>query len=129
MKHHFVRRWISAALSGVLTVLLLAVPFSGAVPKASENWKSLLSAEPITAQAAGDFRRPVSNTQPMWIVHIDSCNYAHPAKIIDLIPEDVLALCGIQHLPLHQLGQHQSQMANGVGRLCVCKIVAAHLCG
>lgn len=52
MKHHFVRRWISAALSGVLTVLLLAVPFSGAVPKASENWKSLLSAEPITAQAA-----------------------------------------------------------------------------
>ncbi len=53
MKHHFVRRWISAALSGVLTVLLLAVPFSGAVPKASENWKSLLSAEPITAQAAG----------------------------------------------------------------------------
>ena len=26
----------------------------------------------------------------MWIVHIDSWNYADPAKIVDLIPEDVL---------------------------------------
>ena len=26
----------------------------------------------------------------MWIVHIDSWNYADPAKIIDLIPEDIL---------------------------------------
>lgn len=32
----------------------------------------------------------MSNTQPMWIVHIDSWNYADPAKIIDLIPEGVL---------------------------------------
>ncbi|MEE1398516.1 hypothetical protein [Ruminococcus sp.] len=55
MKHHFVRRWISAALPGVLIVLLLAVPFSSAVPKASENWKSLLSAEPITAQGSRGF--------------------------------------------------------------------------
>lgn len=90
MKHHFIRRWLSAVLSGVLTVLLLAAPFSGAVPKAQENWKNLLNAEPFSAQAAGTFRRPVSNTQPMWIVHIDSWNYADPAKIIDLIPEDVL---------------------------------------
>ena len=35
-------------------------------------------------------RRPLSPEQPMWIVHIDSWNYADPAKIIDLIPEDVL---------------------------------------
>ena len=35
-------------------------------------------------------RRPVSPEQPMWIVHIDSWNYADPAKIIDLIPEDIL---------------------------------------
>ncbi len=35
-------------------------------------------------------RRPVSNEQPMWIVHIDSWNYADPQKIIDLIPKDIL---------------------------------------
>lgn len=35
-------------------------------------------------------RRPVSPDQPMWIVHIDTWNYADPAKIIDLIPEDIL---------------------------------------
>ncbi len=45
------------------------------------------------AQAAGTLRRPVSNEQPMWIVHIDSWNYADPAKIIDLIPKDVLPYC------------------------------------
>ncbi len=51
----------------------------------------VLDAENLTVSAAtGSFRRPVSNEQPMWIVHIDSWNYADPAKIIDLIPEDVL---------------------------------------
>ena len=35
-------------------------------------------------------RRPVSPEQPMWIVHIDTWNYADPQKIIDLIPEDIL---------------------------------------
>lgn len=35
-------------------------------------------------------RRPVSPKQPMWIVHIDTWNYADPQKIIDLIPEDIL---------------------------------------
>lgn len=34
-------------------------------------------------------RRPVSPEQPMWIVHIDTWNYADPQKIIDLIPEDI----------------------------------------
>lgn len=37
----------------------------------------------------GEFRRVVSNEQPMWIVHIDTWNYADPQKIIDLIPEDL----------------------------------------
>lgn len=37
-----------------------------------------------------ELRRPVSPEQPMWIVHIDTWNYADPAKIIDLIPEDIL---------------------------------------
>lgn len=35
-------------------------------------------------------RRPISPEQPMWIVHIDTWNYADPQKIIDLIPEDIL---------------------------------------
>lgn len=40
--------------------------------------------------ADSNLRRPISPEQPMWIVHIDSWNYADPAKIIDLIPEDIL---------------------------------------
>lgn len=43
-----------------------------------------------TAAAGGNFRRPVSPQQPMYIVHIDSWNYADPAKIIDLVPKDIL---------------------------------------
>ncbi len=38
---------------------------------------------------AAPLRRPVSPDQPMWLVHIDTWNYADPQKIIDLIPEDV----------------------------------------
>lgn len=34
-------------------------------------------------------RRPISNSQPAWIVHIDCWNYPDPEKIIDLIPEDL----------------------------------------
>lgn len=34
-------------------------------------------------------RRPISPEQPMWLVHIDTWNYADPQKIIDLIPEDI----------------------------------------
>lgn len=49
-----------------------------------------LDVEPFTAGGEnGDFRRPVSKDAPMWIVHIDSWNYADPQKIIDLIPEDI----------------------------------------
>ncbi|MBQ8624086.1 MAG: glycosyl hydrolase [Oscillospiraceae bacterium] len=36
-----------------------------------------------------NLRRVVSSEQPMWIVHIDTWNYADPQKIIDLIPEDI----------------------------------------
>ena len=39
---------------------------------------------------SSNLRRPISPEQPMWIIHIDSWNYADPAKIIDLIPEDIL---------------------------------------
>lgn len=34
-------------------------------------------------------RRPISPQQPMWLVHIDTWNYADPQKIIALIPADL----------------------------------------
>jgi len=39
--------------------------------------------------AQESLRRPISSNQPMWLVHIDTWNYADPQKIIDLIPEDI----------------------------------------
>ncbi len=41
----------------------------------------------VSAQES--LRRPISPDQPMWLVHIDTWNYADPQKIIDLIPEDI----------------------------------------
>lgn len=34
-------------------------------------------------------RRPITPNSPMWLVHIDTWNYADPQKIIDLIPLDI----------------------------------------
>lgn len=48
-----------------------------------------ISSTQITAEAAGTMRRPCSPDNPMLIVHIDTWNYADPAKIIALIPEDI----------------------------------------
>ena len=41
--------------------------------------------EPIT----GHLRRIISSERPMWLIHIDTWNYADPQKIIDLIPSDI----------------------------------------
>ena len=38
---------------------------------------------------AAPLRRPISPQQPMWLIHIDTWNYADPQKIIDLIPPDI----------------------------------------
>ena len=40
-------------------------------------------------QSDAPLRRPISPEQPMWLVHIDTWNYADPQKIIDLIPMDI----------------------------------------
>lgn len=41
-------------------------------------------------QAQGaPLRRPVSPSQPMWLIHIDTWSYADPQKIVDLIPLDI----------------------------------------
>ncbi len=39
--------------------------------------------------AGATLRRPISPEHPMWLVHIDTWNYADPRKIIELIPEDI----------------------------------------
>src|SRR5687767_2551898 len=43
----------------------------------------------LNAFAQTTLRRPVSPQQPMWLIHIDSWNYADPQKIINLIPADI----------------------------------------
>ncbi|WP_297089963.1 glycoside hydrolase family 98 domain-containing protein [uncultured Draconibacterium sp.] len=41
------------------------------------------------ARAQQQMRRPISPDQPMWLIHIDTWNYADPQKIIDLVPKDI----------------------------------------
>lgn len=41
------------------------------------------------AQLQTPLRRPISPSSPMWLIHIDTWNYADPQKIIDLIPKDI----------------------------------------
>lgn len=43
----------------------------------------------LSAQKGTPLRRPTSTTSPMWIIHIDTWNWADPEKIIDLVPEDI----------------------------------------
>ncbi len=43
----------------------------------------------IYAQGEVPLRRPISPSSPMWLIHIDTWNYADPQKIIDLIPDDI----------------------------------------
>ncbi len=43
----------------------------------------------VNAQTENHLRRPITPDQPMWLIHIDTWNYADPQKIIDLIPEDI----------------------------------------
>lgn len=53
----------------------------------SEERELIMTA--VSDRESGQMRRPVSPKQPMWLIHIDSWNYADPQKIIDLIPEDI----------------------------------------
>ncbi len=34
-------------------------------------------------------RRPISPSQPMWIIHIDTWNNPDPERIIEMVPEDI----------------------------------------
>lgn len=84
----------AAVLSVAMSVGAISQPLD-TVPSGNSDSgiMEILSLEdeqiPTTAVTDSNLRRPISPEQPMWIVHIDSWNYADPAKIIDLIPEDV----------------------------------------
>ena len=87
---------LASVMSGVLVFGML--PFNAAfgngektnpIQQAFEGLS--LNAESINvSSASSNFRRPISNESPVWIVHIDSWNYPDPEKIIDIVPEDVL---------------------------------------
>ncbi len=59
-----------------IAIILTALPVGSMTVNAAEEPQSNL-------------RRPVSNEQPMWIVHIDTWNFADPEAIIKLVPDDV----------------------------------------
>ena len=87
---------LASVMSGVLVFGML--PFNTALGNGEKTnpiqqvFEDLsLNAESINVSAASsNFRRPISNESPVWIVHIDSWNYPDPEKIIDIVPEDVL---------------------------------------
>ena len=86
------KKFVSVLTTVVMMLgMIISLPASKAT---SENPLSALSGlfevTPYSVNAAGTMRRPCSAESPMWIVHIDSWNYADPEKIIDLIPDDVL---------------------------------------
>lgn len=88
------KKLCAALMSGIMMIGMFTGFLSSNVAKIfdSSSVQQTLEqvVEPFSASASTNFRRPLSNEQPMWIVHIDSWNYADPAKIIELIPEDIL---------------------------------------
>ncbi|MEI6074913.1 MAG: glycoside hydrolase family 98 domain-containing protein, partial [Verrucomicrobiota bacterium] len=79
--------------AGINTVRITATGSSGANVDhllVTANGTSAVTNNPSPTNAVGiPVRRPVSPSQPMWLVHIDTWNYPDPQKIIDLIPPDI----------------------------------------
>ena len=73
-------------LAGTLVAGTMIAPAGGIVPAA-------IRPIGITAEAASYMRRPCDPEHPMLIVHIDTWNYADPAKIIATIPESIRPYC------------------------------------
>lgn len=49
----------------------------------------MVSLRQYAAHDGPSLRRPISASQPAWIIHIDVWNNADPQKIIDMVPKDV----------------------------------------
>ena len=73
-------------LAGTLVAGTMIAPAGGIVPAA-------IRPIGITAEAASYMRRTCDPEHPMLIVHIDTWNYADPAKIIATIPESIRPYC------------------------------------
>ena len=93
------KKLCAALMSGVMAVgMFTGIPsFKSTSNTNEESAKQALETifsgvEPMEVSAAvsSNFRRPINNESPAWIVHIDSWNYPDPEKIIDLVPEDIL---------------------------------------
>ena len=39
--------------------------------------------------AGAQLRRPISPSQPLWLIHIDTWNTADPERIIEMVPDDI----------------------------------------
>lgn len=65
-------------------LLLFALLLTGFFPNSS--WAA---EDPYAGIPAAPMRRPISPESPMWLIHIDTWNWADPQKIIDLIPDDI----------------------------------------
>lgn len=63
-----------------------AAAVAGGAPAVQPAGATPAETAPVTN---GAFRRPISPSQPMWLIHIDTWNYPDPQKIIDLIPKDI----------------------------------------
>ena len=87
-----IKKLCAALLSTVMGLSMFTGMLSDSIPAVLTECDigNTLKIEPLSAEAAGNFRRVLSNESPMWIIHIDSWNYADPEKIIELVPEDVL---------------------------------------
>ncbi len=91
------KKLCAALMSGVMAVSLFSGTLTSKNTDSTNSISDILEnifpdVKPAKVNAAvnSNFRRPINNESPVWIVHIDSWNYADPEKIIDLVPEDVL---------------------------------------
>ena len=86
------KKIIAAAMSAVTLCSCIPLQVYAASRDTADEFSAVtaLGVQVTEYPADGVIRRPLSNEQPMWIVHIDAWNYPDPEKIIDLVPEDVL---------------------------------------
>lgn len=47
------------------------------------------SAFTVAAHSGPELRRPIDNTRPAWLIHIDVWNTPDPQAIIDMVPDDI----------------------------------------
>jgi hypothetical protein len=83
--------------------------------------------EVVPQQTNAALRRPISPSQPMWLVHIDTWNYPDPQKIIDLIPQDIrayvvmnisLSIGHVQETSQFQVAEYGYEIARSWLRVC-----------